>query len=314
MTSADTTATTDGSEPGGYPAARLRLLREETRTGPPRRAALATLTDDWLAALFAAARPPRGTALVAVGGYGRAELSPRSDLDVLLLHDGTAKPDEIAAVADRVWYPVWDLGLALDHSVRTPAEARSTAADDLKVHLGLLDARHLAGDLGLTTALRTTILADWRNQAVKRLPALGELCRERAERHGELPYLLEGDLKEARGGLRDATALRAVAASWLADAPRAGLADARRRLLDTRDALHLTTGRATDRLALQEQDDVAKALGLLDADTLLRDVYEAARTIAYAQDTTWREVDRVLRARTARPRLRRLIGGRAQPA
>ncbi|MCK8677079.1 [protein-PII] uridylyltransferase [Streptomyces lichenis] len=320
MTSADTTEPTDGtggsggSEPGGYPAARLRLLREEARTGPPRRAALARLTDEWLTALFTAARPPRGTALVAVGGYGRAELSPRSDLDLLLLHDGSARPDEIAAVADRVWYPVWDLGLALDHSVRTPAEARATAADDLKVHLGLLDARHLAGDLGLTTALRTTILADWRNQAPKRLPALGELCRERAERHGELPYLLEGDLKEARGGLRDATALRAVAASWLADAPRAGLADARRRLLDTRDALHLTTGRATDRLTLQEQDEVAAALGLLDADALLREVYEAARTIAYAQDTTWREVDRVLRARSARPRLRRLIGGRPQPA
>ncbi|MGW0581377.1 [protein-PII] uridylyltransferase, partial [Streptomyces sp. NPDC002920] len=215
----------------------------------------------------------------------------------------------VAAVADRLWYPVWDLGLALDHSVRTPAEARKTAGEDLKVQLGLLDARHLAGDLGLTAGLRTTVLADWRNQAPKRLPELQELCAERAERQGELQYLLEPDLKEARGGLRDATALRAVAASWLADAPREGLDDARRRLLDVRDALHLATGRATDRLALQEQDQVAAELGLLDADTLLRQVYEAARVIAYASDVTWREVGRVLRSRAVKPRLRAMLSG-----
>lgn len=130
---------------------------------------------------------------------------------------------------------------------------------------------------------------------------------------GELQFLLEPDLKEARGGLRDATALRAVAASWVADAPREGLAEARRTLLDARDALHLTTGRATDRLALQEQDQVAGALGLLDADALLRQVYEAARTVSYATDVTWREVNRVLRARSVRPRLRTILGG-AKPA
>lgn len=198
--------------------------------------------------------------------------------------------------------------------MRTPGEARKTAGGDLKVQLGLLDARHIAGDLGLTAGLRTAILADWRNQAPKRLPELQELCAERAERQGELQYLLEPDLKEARGGLRDATALRAVAASWLADAPREGLADARRRLLDVRDALHLTTGRATDRLALQEQDQVAAELGLLDADTLLRQVYEAARVVSYASDVTWREVGRVLKSRAVRPRLRAMLGGGAKPA
>ncbi|MGY1578764.1 [protein-PII] uridylyltransferase [Streptomyces sp. MN13] len=308
MTSTDTTKAED-SGPSGYAAARLRLLQEGARSGPPRRAALSGLTDDWLSGLFdAGAGGLKGVSLVAVGGYGRGELSPRSDLDLLLLHDG-GDPDAIAALADRLWYPVWDLGLALDHSVRTPAEARKTAEQDLKVHLGLLDARHLAGDLGLTAGLRTAVLADWRNQAPKRLPELQELCAERAERQGELQYLLEPDLKEARGGLRDATALRAVAASWLADAPREGLDDARRRLLDVRDALHLTTGRATDRLSLQEQDQVAAELGLLDADTLLRQVYEAARVISYASDVTWREVGRVLRSRAVRPRLRAMLGG-----
>ncbi|WP_032770121.1 [protein-PII] uridylyltransferase [Streptomyces sp. CNS654] len=312
MTSTEVTTETEGSGPSGYAAARLRLLQQEARSGPPRRAALARLTDDWLTGLFTAAATRagvRGAALVAVGGYGRGELSPRSDLDLLLLHDGSAAPAAVAALADAIWYPVWDLGLALDHSVRTPGEARKTAGEDLKVQLGLLDARPVAGDLGLVASLRTAILADWRNQAPKRLPALHELCQERAERAGELQFLLEPDLKEARGGLRDATALRAVAASWVADAPREGLAEARRTLLDARDALHLTTGRATDRLALQEQDQVAAALGLLDADTLLRQVYEAARTVSYATDVTWREVNRVLRARSARPKLRALLSG-----
>ncbi len=312
MTSTEVTTETEGSGPSGYAAARLRLLQQEARSGPPRRAALARLTDDWLTGLFTAAAERagvRGAALVAVGGYGRGELSPRSDLDLLLLHDGSADPAAVAALADAIWYPVWDLGLALDHSVRTPGEARKTAGEDLKVQLGLLDARPVAGDLGLVASLRTAILADWRNQAPKRLPALHELCQERAERAGELQFLLEPDLKEARGGLRDATALRAVAASWVADAPREGLAEARRTLLDARDALHLTTGRATDRLALQEQDQVAAALGLLDADTLLRQVYEAARTVSYATDVTWREVNRVLRARSARPKLRALLSG-----
>ncbi|MFG3403861.1 [protein-PII] uridylyltransferase [Streptomyces sp. NPDC048142] len=320
MTRTEVTTETEGSGPSGYAAARLRLLQQEARSGPPRRAALAHLTDDWLTGLFTAAAAHagvRGAALVAVGGYGRGELSPRSDLDLLLLHDGSADAAALAALADGIWYPVWDLGLALDHSVRTPGEARRTAGEDLKVQLGLLDARPVAGDVGLVASLRTTILADWRNQAPKRLPALHELCQERAERTGELQFLLEPDLKEARGGLRDVTALRAVAASWVADAPREGLAEARGVLLDARDALHLTTGRATDRLALQEQDQVAEALGLLDADVLLRKVYEAARTVSYATDVTWREVNRVLRARSVRPRLRAMLsGGRgsARPA
>ncbi|GAA3166778.1 [protein-PII] uridylyltransferase [Streptomyces ramulosus] len=308
-------ASPDAPDPapgGGYPAARLRLLRDAGVCGAERRAALARLTDGWLGGLFAAAvagTGVSGAALVAVGGYGRGELSPRSDLDLLLLHDGRAAAPDLAALADRLWYPVWDHGLALDHSVRTPARARAAARADLKVQLGLLDARHLAGDRDLTDALRTTAAADWRAAAPARLPELHALGRARAERHGDLRYLLEPDLKEARGGLRDATALRAVAASWIADAPRDGLEAARGRLLDIRDALHLVTGRATDRLTLQEQDQVAAALGLPDADALLRRVHEAARTLAYAADTTWRETGRTLRARSVRPVLRGLLAG-----
>ncbi|MFF4652371.1 [protein-PII] uridylyltransferase [Streptomyces sp. NPDC001380] len=304
----------DGA-PADHGAARQRLLADPGLAGVRRRAVLARLTDHWLTGLLADAaaavrspsaageRPaPVGVALVAVGGYGRGELSPRSDLDVLLLHDGTTWGGGISSLAEQLWYPVWDSGVALDHSVRDLAAAREVAADDLKAQLGLLDARHVAGDPSLTAALRSAVLADWRAGAARRLPELQEMCRERAERHGELSFLLEPDLKEARGGLRDLVALDAVAASWLADAPRDGLGEAAQRLADVRDALHLVTGRATERLSLQEQDQVAARLGLLDADTLLRQVYRSARTVAYASDVTWREVGRVLRSRSRRGR------------
>ncbi|WP_370146824.1 [protein-PII] uridylyltransferase [Streptacidiphilus sp. EB129] len=295
-------------EGDAYAAQRLRLLREDGRVGAARRAALSELTDRWLAGLFAtAADGTPGVALVAVGGYGRGELSPRSDLDLLLLHDGGGRGRAVPALAEQIWYPVWDNGIALDHSVRDLPTARRMAAEDLKVQLGLLDARHLAGDPALTATLRSAVLADWRADAPRRLPELHALCRDRAERQGELAFLLEPDLKEARGGLRDLTALDAVAASWIADAPRTGLAEAGARLRDVRDTLHLVTGRATDRLSLQEQDQVARELGVLDADILLRQVYEAARIVAYASDVTWREVERVLRARSGAGRVRRTV-------
>ena len=288
----------DAARPDDHGAARARLLAEPGLGGAARRTALARLTDGWLGGLYRDAGAPPGTALVAVGGYGRGELSPRSDLDVVLLHEGSLDPQ----LPERIWYPVWDSGAALDHSVRTLDEARAVAAEDLKAQLGLLDARHIAGDPALTASLRSALLGDWRAGAAQRLPELQQLCTERAERHGELSFLLEPDLKEARGGLRDVVALNAIAATWLADAPRDGLDAAAARLADVRDALHLTTGRATERLSLQDQDQVAARLGVLDADTLLRQVYEAARTITYASDVTWRAVDRVLAARSGRGR------------
>ncbi|GAB7180797.1 [protein-PII] uridylyltransferase [Kitasatospora sp. Ki12] len=292
------TTETRPSDPADPTAARAALIADPGPVGRPRREALARATDDWLAGLLQAAGAPPKVALVAVGGYGRGELSPRSDLDVLLLHDGPIARE----LPERIWYPVWDAGAKLDHSVRTVAEARAVAAADLKAQLGLLDARHLAGDPALTAELRSAVFTDWRASAPARLPELRELGRERAERHGELSFLLEPDLKEARGGLRDVVALNAVAATWLADAPRDGLDAAALRLADVRDALHLVTGRATERLSLQDQDQVAERLGVLDADSLLRQVYEAARTIAYAGDVTWRAVDRVLADRAGRGR------------
>src|SRR5579864_8282471 len=240
--------------------------------------------DRWLAALLGA---EPDVALVAVGGYGRRELLPRSDLDVVLLHAGR---DNIAGIADRIWYPVWDSGAELDHAVRTVPQARRVARADLKVALGLLSARHVAGDPDLTERLRAGALEDWRSAAPARLAELHD-ARDKAS--GELAFLLEPDLKEARGGLRDVHAIQAVAAAWVAPAPGPKVRTAYEQILDARHALHEITGRRLDRLVLEEQDEVARALGLLDGDVLLRMLAGAARTVAYAADHAFRQADRL---------------------
>ena len=253
-----------------------------------------TETDRWLAGLLGA---EPGVALVAVGGYGRKELLPGSDLDVLLLHDGR---EGIAKIADRIWYPVWDSGARLDHAVRTVPQARRVARNDLKVALGLLNARHVAGDPDLTTRLREGALEDWRGNARTRLAELKELHEERTRMHGELAFLLEPDLKESRGGQRDVHAIQAIAAAWVAPAPGPRVRAAYEQILDARHVLHEVTGRHMDRLVLEEQDEVARTLGLLDGDALLRQLAGAGRTVAYAVDHAFRQADRAGGRRAAR--------------
>jgi len=228
---------------------------------------------------------------VAVGGYGRAELAPCSDLDVVLVSDEGV---DVAAVAQRIWYPLWDSGTKLDHSVRTMPEMVAAADADLKVALGLLDVRHLAGDPNLTLRLRTTMLAHWRRGSRDRLPALRELVRSRHERVGELAHLSVPDLKEAEGGLRDATVLKALVATWLVDVPHVELERSRVALLDVRDALQEGAGRATDRVAPELWTEVSHRLGLEDARAAQVHVRELGRRIAHISHLTWRRVDAVL--------------------
>ena len=243
-----------------------------------------------------------GVALVAVGGYGRKELLPGSDLDVLMLHDGR---EGIARIADRVWYPVWDSGARLDHAVRTVPQARRVARNDLKVALGLLYARHVAGDADLTTRLREGALEDWRANARTRLADLKALHEERTRLHGELAFLLEPDLKESRGGQRDVHAIQAIAAAWVAPAPGPKVRAAYEQVMDARHVLHEVTGRRLDRLVLEEQDEVARTLGLLDGDALLRQLAGAGRTVAYAVDHAFRQADRAGGRRSLGVRMRR---------
>ncbi len=259
------------------------MLRRPGLVGVPLREALTDAYDGWLASVPI----PDGVALAAVGGLGRREPSPYGDLDLVLLHSGKVRG--LAGLAERLWYPIWDSGVPLDHSVRTPEQALAVARDDLKALLGLLDMRHIAGDAGLTAALRQRLLEMWRSGASKRAGELRALSLQRAETAGDAAFLLEPHLKDARGGLRDAQALQALARAQLVDVEHAAR-EAYQALLDVRGELHRRTGRAQDVLHQQEQSGVASALDMSGADAVLRAVNEAARTIGHALDTTWRRV------------------------
>ena len=271
--------------------------------GTARCRALSDLVDAWVIGLFesAAAGVP-GLALAATGGYGRRELAPHSDLDLLLLHDG--RQPAVAEVAERLWYPIWDEGLKLGHAVRTPKESLRLAADDLDTATTLLQLRHLAGDRALSEQLGEDALAQWRKRPKKWLTELSDRVRARHAQFGEVAFLLEPDLKEGRGGLRDVHALdwAGLVQPVLHPGDDALLTRAYASLLDVRVALHRHTGRPGDRLALQDQDAVAGLLGMADADALMKQVAAAARTIAWVSDETWERVGSSLagpRRRTA---------------
>ena len=303
------TATTDLS------ARRLDLAGARgsfaTGAGPARRAALDELVRDRLLEVWAqgsAGTDTTGVALAAVGSLARHEAGPLSDVDLVLLHLGRTREHVITDLADRLWYPLWDGGIRLDHAVRTPTQCRKVASADLTAAVGLLDLDLVAGDPDVVAGARSGIAHDWRGAARSRLPQLLAALSARHERHGDVGQSLEPDLKEARGGLRDLTVIRSLTEAWLAERPPVDLDAARATLLDVRDALHVVTGRGRERLLRDEHDAVAALLGYGDPDDLLADIAGAGRTIAYALDVTVRAASRARDARTLRvgPRRPRL--------
>ncbi len=292
-----------GNAPQDLRRQRLALALRGGPPGPARRLAMTSLVERALGDTWQQAAGPdvgSGLALAVVGSVARGETGPASDLDLVLVHDGRRPVTEVAELADRLWYPLWDSGCRIDHSVRTPVQCREVAAADAAAGIGLLDLRAVAGDHELVVRVRAQLLADWRGGIRRRLPALIEALAERLGRFGEIAGRIEPDLKEARGGLRDVTVLRALAASWATDRPHGEVDAAHADLLDVRDALHVVTGRGVDRLLLADQDAVAVAAGVNDADDLLVGVAQAGRIIAHAVDIT------VRRARQAMPGRRRL--------
>ena len=247
--------------------------------------------DAWLSDLAdrAAGGNKRHLALVAVGGYGRSSLCPYSDLDVVLVHSAYR---DVKEVADGIWYPVWDEGVHLDHSVRRPAEVLSAAAEDLRVALGLLDARVVWGERKLAEPLIEKAKAAWRERlGTQYLPVIEVQMAERRATAGDVAFLLEPDLKESHGGLRDVSVLRALSAyaPLLSDyADLASLEEATALLTSIRVELHRMAQRAHERLLLQDQDQVAAALGFPDADELMLAVSTAGRQIAWVADDVWR--------------------------
>lgn len=285
------------------------LLDDRSLRGPAFCAALTSRFDDYLAAVFAAADVPPGVALVAVGGYARGEQCPGSDLDVALVHFPGM---DMSGIAERVWYPLWDAGLKLGHQVGTVAQLLDVGAENLETATSLLAARTVAASsadgAALVDDLAERALTQWKGRSRQNLDQLQGAVAERHARFGEVAFLLEPDIKEARGGLRDVHSLFWVEQATvpiLREAESAGLAAAFETLLAVRVELHRLTGQRADKLLLELQDDVAVALGLADADVLMAEVSAAGRTIAWTGEGAAR---RTLRASRRRGPMKALSG------
>jgi [protein-PII] uridylyltransferase len=252
--------------------------------GPSRRLAQSDLVDDWLRTLWERAGAPAGrgsgAALAAIGSLGRRSLGPASDLDlVLLLDPDRVGPEESARLATSLWYPIWDSGTSLDHSVRSPEECEQVARADLRAAISLLDLRAVAGDAGLVEDAAARVRTQWRREARRRVGELAELAEGRTRRFGSLAHSSEPNLKSDRGGLRDVTVIRALAESWLADHDHAVVDAAARTLRDARDALQAVTGTSGTRLGRADQDAVAALTGHATADDHHAELAEAARSV-----------------------------------
>ncbi len=257
------------------------------------------LVDECLRTVFRESGAPPDVALCAVGGYGRGELAPRSDVDLLLLHDGRG---DMRALAERILYPLWDAGLTLGHSVRTPAECVAGAGERLEIATSLLDLRAVAGSEALAeqtqAQVRSAVAAD-----VPRFVSQLIADRERrAARYGSVSHLLEPSLKEGVGGLRDANVLHWLALVRTSDGAVTalvppgilrsreanGATDAEEFLFRARSAVHLETGRTANRLRREDQPEIARALGFTDepglsaVDALMRALFEHARQLEHA--------------------------------
>jgi [protein-PII] uridylyltransferase len=177
--------------------------------------------------------------------------------------------------------------------VRSPADCVRLAETDLRVALGLLTARCVAGDVALADGVVSQVRERWAARPERSLDALRDAMERRWDQHGELAFLLEPEVKLARGGLRDVEALYAAAraaplAAPILDDP--ALEAAADTLLAVRVALHACTGKRGDRLGLDDQDAVARRLGLADAEELLPHLAGAARRVQWTTDQVWRRI------------------------
>ncbi|WP_082964731.1 [protein-PII] uridylyltransferase [Mycobacterium sp. E796] len=262
-----------------------------------------------------------GFAIVGIGGLGRHELLPYSDLDLMLLHDNKSD-DVLQRVADKLWYPLWDANVRLDHSVRTVSGALGVANTDMIAALGMLDARHIAGDARLSEELIAGARRQWRSAIRSRMGELVEMTQARWQRCGRISQRAEPDLKSGRGGLRDVQLLDALGVAQLIDrhgmarpeTPGGSLDEAYLTLLDVRTELHRVSGRGRDQLLAQYADEISAALHIGDRFDLSRKLSDAGRTIAYHSETGLRTAENALPRRgvsalVRRPRRRPLDEG-----
>jgi [protein-PII] uridylyltransferase len=256
--------------------------------------ALSDVTDAWLTEIFNAAtageKKRDDIVLIAVGGYGRRELAPHSDLDILLVHKSVKN---IGDIASKMWYPIWDAGIKLGHAVRTPKETIQLCSTDLDTATALVTARVIAGNQKLGDELISEASSSWKKNGRQWLVQLHRRIIERYAKDGEVAFLLEPNLKEGLGGLRDIHALQ-----WAVDAGLELSSDDRRQLtrcndilLRVRVALHRHVGRANEILRLEDQAPVAPMAGYATDDQLMAAIAEVGREVAWIADEAWAQLD-----------------------
>jgi [protein-PII] uridylyltransferase len=240
-------------------------------------------------------------ALIALGGYGRGELNPFSDIDVMLLHRGTKEiSPHLEEMVEQVLYLLWDSGFKVGHSTRSIKEAIAQANQDMRTKTAMLESRFLAGDAELAQEFR----GQFRSKCVRGYEReyVEMRMRDQAARHkkfGDSVYLQEPNLKSGCGGLRDYQNLlwmayfkegslstnQLVGKDWLSESDQRRIEKAYDFLLRLRTDLHYATGRATDILHINLQEQIAKQLdysasnGQLRGEALMRDYYEQTRNI-----------------------------------
>ena len=272
---------------------RQQVLADTKLRGVRLTHALCEATDEWIrevwTSAFEAVKVSKRVALVAVGGYGRGELAPYSDLDIMLIHDGAKNIDDLAS---KIWYPIWDSGLKLGHSVCTVKQATELAKSELDAATALLSVRLLAGDESLANELSVEGVKTWKAGASNRLPQLMQRVRDRQQDNGEVAFLLEPNLKEGYGGLRDIHALIWAEAAGVAisRSDRDALDAGRDVLMAVRVALHRHVGRAVEVMHLEDQDAVASLCGYRNADALVAALSNAGRSVSWVGDEVWARV------------------------
>ena len=256
---------------------------------------LTRITDTTLKALWRCCQMPAHASLAAVGGYGRGELFPHSDVDLLIL---VVNPEAASGAIEALIGACWDCGLAIGHSVRTLDDCLRESDVDITVRTSLLEMRYLCGARGPLVTLGKT-LAERLDPTAFASAKLLEM-RQRHLRFEDTPYSLEPNTKESPGGLRDLQVLIWIARaaglgrSWRELQQRGLITVTERRLLaqnervlkQIRACLHATAGRREDRLVFDLQAQVARAVGLGGDDTrtaseaLMQRYYWAAKAVS----------------------------------
>jgi len=251
--------------------------------------------------------------LIATGGYGREELFPGSDLDLLFVFDESKEPPE--KEIKRIIYPLWDMNINFGYSIRTIRESLDLAGHDIKVLTSLLDSRLLSGSKKLYEFFRASFIKDvLRNRADQFVDDIKLLRENRSKKNGDSVYLLEPELKNGKGALRDYhTAL------WLAKVvfgvsefkellgrgflKKTTLQSFNRSLdyiFDIRHRLHLISGSGSERLSFEVQDKIAKERGYKPArgnrgvEKLMRSYYGAATVVDSFCDLMFEKADSFL--------------------